>query len=425
MQLYRGYSFGSFMGDYASVSSKPLVITEFGHDAYDGTSDAEWPDNAMLPANAIEALWNELRQDEAGPGIVSGGCIFEYADEWWKDSSSGQPALQNPGPRWGGPFTDGQGNEEWWGIFRVIDDGANLDILEPRALFYRLAAMWNAPFITQLSTTTLGADLQISTSYPAHLRDQRMAVESSTDLINWVTVADNANTPYLEPVFDSIQIESVESDGSVLVALSHDADAPGNPFEQPGASNLIVNGGFELGWPENWATWGSATAMQSHSGSFSLQLSASGGFTVPSAFQTIPASPGDLFNLSGYLLTPAILPGNSTFGLLKIVFKDAGGNDLEPASINIGTAAAGPYFGAESLPVLDSGVPAGEWIFTEAEAVAPESAVSVSFFLLNIDESASTMYFDSIVATNPNIQAAPTLAPQGPVLFFRLTNQGR
>lgn len=413
IQVYRGNSFGSLLPDYAGLTGKPLVITEFGYDALDGRTNTEWPDDAALPASAIENLLNELRVDEAGADIASGVCVFEYADEWWKDST-GSPDIQEFGPGWEGNFLDRQGNEEWWGIFRIVDDGGNIDILQGRALYYRLAAMWTDPFQAFIKTSAIQQNLEMAFFYPIHLRDQRLSVEASPDLRTWIPVADNRNTTYLNAYHPTLSVTNIVEGEEVQVRMIHDPS-------RAGALNRLFNGGFELGDTSGWTSFASATQAAAKDGNWSLNLSAGGGYSVPGAYQTIPAAPGDRFNLSGWMFAPEGLPSDSTFGVFKIVFEDAMGNDLQPASIAIGTAGPGEFPGAESQPTLTANSPAATWIYSAAEAVAPEGTASVSFFILNVDESPAVMYFDDIRAIDPD--APPSLS--GSTLFFRLNNAGR
>lgn len=413
LQVYRGHSFGDFFADYEARSTKPLVITEFGYDTYDAANGTEFAGDAAIPAEAMEYLWNELRDNSS---VVSGGCVFEYADEWWK-VNGGSPSVHDTTGWPGGAFVDGEGNEEWWGVFRILDNGTEPDVLEPRAMFYRLAAMWNEPCpLTFLQTGVSGGHPEFRFSYPAHLRDQQFLVEISPDLNEWTAVAGNSASIYLESYTPTIVLNSLETNEEVQVILAHNPAAAGP--DTP--ANLLANGDFESGSTLGWTTFGTSSNAVAQSGTYSLQLEASGGFSAPSAYQSVPAAHGEEFNLSGYMYTAAPLPTGVNFGLFKIVFRDESGTDLPPASISIGQQAAPPYFGAESLPVLNSTSPAGVWMFSQAQAVAPPNTVTAAFYLFNIDQSAGTIYFDSIEAVK--IDEVPAV---GNTAFFRFTNSGR
>lgn len=139
VQAYRGSSFGSLFTDYAAVSTKPLLVTEFGMDAYDSRIGAEYADNAGVQAHYVVLLWHELA---ANAPVSSGGCVFEWADEWWK---AGSPPIHNAGGWANAAFPDGWADEEWWGIHRIWpgQNGAP-DVLEARAVFDQLRALWTA-----------------------------------------------------------------------------------------------------------------------------------------------------------------------------------------------------------------------------------------------------------------------------------------
>ena len=159
--MYRGRSFGTFFKDYANISRKPLLILEYGIDAYDDKNKTEY--EFIGPAyQAIYAkdLWNDIKRNS---NITSGGSIMAYSDEWWKgkhgqvrsgcpdyDSSShsdcGYPINTHP---------DGYANEEWWGIMRIKDNGTGPDIIQPRAVYNTLKLMWTPPAsVTNLKNIT-------------------------------------------------------------------------------------------------------------------------------------------------------------------------------------------------------------------------------------------------------------------------------
>jgi hypothetical protein len=187
VQAYRGNSFGTLFRDYASASGKPLLVTEFGMDAYDTRTGAEYADDAAVQAEYVVALWKQLRAQSA---IASGGFVFEWSDEWWK---WGTPSLHNSGG-WAGAFPDGWADEEWWGIHRVSPGGGGApDVLEPRRLFEQLRALWTAQLsIAPLSLGQVRVSVEGAAGQTAVL--QRAAALPAQD---WVAVATNT-IPFAE-----------------------------------------------------------------------------------------------------------------------------------------------------------------------------------------------------------------------------------
>jgi hypothetical protein len=184
------------------------------------------------------------------------------------------------------------------------------------------------------------------------------------------------------------------------------------------SQNVLSNPGFEAGTTDwitfNGATAGTAPTDPVRTGSGSLMLPGFGGFGVPGAYQTFPASPGELWDFQGYMLTPSTLPGGATFGLLKIVWSD-GTVDIPPGSAIIGTANNGANPGIESTPLLDASSTPNTWIYTRAAGIAPSGTTQVKLFALFVDQSAGTVFFDDLQATN-----APPAGP--PPIDFPTNN---
>ena len=203
------------------------------------------------------------------------------------------------------------------------------------------------------------------------------------------------------------------------------------------ATNILVNPGFEtdavlnaapVGGATGWSTFGNASTASANldpvdSGIGSLRLVGGGNFSVPGAFQSFPASPGQVWDFQGYMLTKSTLPSNATFGLLKIVWNN-GTNDLPPAGINFGQPGPAANPGIESLPQLNSTSVPNTWQFTRAQGVAPAGTTKVEFFALFVDQSAGTGYFDNLAATIVPEPSSLTLAGLACVTclgrFFRL-----
>ena len=116
---YRGISFGDLFESWESLSTLPMFLAEYGADAYDARDGGA--ENLEAQAEATAALALELETNAARTGgVVSGGTIFEWADEWWKDED-GDDSVQDVGgiAPGGGPHPDATFNEEWWGIVTI------------------------------------------------------------------------------------------------------------------------------------------------------------------------------------------------------------------------------------------------------------------------------------------------------------------
>jgi PEP-CTERM motif len=203
---------------------------------------------------------------------------------------------------------------------------------------------------------------------------------------------------------------AVTSAGILALLIGRGAHAD-NVLENPGFETDAVLNNPPIGGASGWGTFVNASTASApgapvHTGVGSLQLTGGGGFSVPGAFQTFPANPGDIWDMQGYMLTQSALPTNATFGLLKIVFTD-GASDLVPGPISIGQAGPAANPGIESLPQLNSTSALNTWQFTQARGVAPAGTTQVKVYALFVDQSAGTGFFDdlqaSLIPANPSV----------------------
>jgi len=135
--------------DYANVTSKPMLITEYGIDAYDDVARAE---NQTTQNSWDLALADEINSNS---NICSGGFIFEYSDEWWKAESGEYDSNHTNCPasnsnvhlNCGFPesnFPDKYSNEAWWGLLSIAKNISGPDILTPRQMFYSIADIYQS-----------------------------------------------------------------------------------------------------------------------------------------------------------------------------------------------------------------------------------------------------------------------------------------
>jgi hypothetical protein len=135
LNVYSGISFGGRFDDWANVSDKPMYFGEYGADAYDARNGGSYAPDAQR--DAVAALTGEIIDHLASDGgVTSGGFLFEFADEWWKDNG-GSADVQDVGgiAPGGGPYPDSTFNEEWWGI---VDIDRN-----PRSAYDALTDLYN------------------------------------------------------------------------------------------------------------------------------------------------------------------------------------------------------------------------------------------------------------------------------------------
>ncbi|MBL9038119.1 MAG: hypothetical protein JNG84_06365 [Archangium sp.] len=118
LNVYRGLSFGNLFSTFAQRSTKPMMLGEYGADAWNALLPAE---DQASQAMATEALTREIHTNWSGSGGVAiGGAIFEWCDEWWKDGAgrADQHDVGGIAPG-GGPYPDRTFNEEWWGLVDI------------------------------------------------------------------------------------------------------------------------------------------------------------------------------------------------------------------------------------------------------------------------------------------------------------------
>jgi len=127
---YNGYEYHCYFDYYNKITAKPLVMTEYGTDAYNTSSSSEYE---SVQSSWVMHQWAQVRDN------CLGGTLMAYSDEWWK---AGSPSVHNTG----GYSTDVQpdifSNEEWWGIMRPVKNGANPDTMQPRQVFNSLKSEW-------------------------------------------------------------------------------------------------------------------------------------------------------------------------------------------------------------------------------------------------------------------------------------------
>jgi len=139
--LYRGDNFGNLFGDWASITSKPLLLSEFGVDSLHTTVYYPNPIDGCLdePEQAAwnHSLWQDLRGELSARDsskVCLGGTFFEWNDEWFKVLPAAQQDKGGFYTEWNPcAFPDAFANEEYFGAVR-LEGGARL----PKAAYYQV-----------------------------------------------------------------------------------------------------------------------------------------------------------------------------------------------------------------------------------------------------------------------------------------------
>lgn len=151
--FYRGISFGNAWQQIQDKFGKPVVLIEFGCDRYNALTKKEDED---MQAKFLESQWKEIIRNTCGmtgKGIVLGGCIFEWSDEWWKHDSANPASwfIQDEEAGWsnGAYYFDIEVeghinmNEEWYGIVGLSPEkGKGVNKRIPKKAYYVLKSLW-------------------------------------------------------------------------------------------------------------------------------------------------------------------------------------------------------------------------------------------------------------------------------------------
>jgi len=120
INVYRGPGFYGLFDVLLGSTSKPILVTEFGKDAYRDATGQEDQDiqDASLRSQWLE-IANHLSANDANKAL-SGGVIFQWSDEWWKGSgTSCQTQDASSLFSRATDTTDPIYNEEWLGLTSV------------------------------------------------------------------------------------------------------------------------------------------------------------------------------------------------------------------------------------------------------------------------------------------------------------------
>jgi len=158
--IYRGKTFGNLFNSLKSTFDKPILLTEFGADAYDAYLKKE---DQNMQAFFLESQWRQIYGNIAGNkegvGNCLGGVMFEWTDEWWKFNEHDMESwkIHDEESNWsnGSYYFDIKAkynknmNEEWFGIVglsdKELEGGINKRI--PRKSYYVIRDFWKNPVL--------------------------------------------------------------------------------------------------------------------------------------------------------------------------------------------------------------------------------------------------------------------------------------
>ncbi|MCK5535052.1 hypothetical protein KAI68_08040, partial [bacterium] len=121
--------------------NRPILITEFGCDAYatgkgmDEDAQAKYHHNCWK-----DILYNSVGKQ--GEGNAIGGIVFEWLDEWWKDTRGDPLNIQNNEPTCEMAFPDGWSQEEWLGIVGQGNGKSSPFLRDLRQAYFVYKQLW-------------------------------------------------------------------------------------------------------------------------------------------------------------------------------------------------------------------------------------------------------------------------------------------
>ncbi|MFQ6120946.1 MAG: PKD domain-containing protein, partial [Methanosarcinales archaeon] len=146
VNAYRGENgFGDLWEQVKNTTDKPVLITEYGCHAYNNTSLEIGEENQK---EYHLGNWRDIQnnRDDKGSGNAIGGVIFEWMDEWWKAGPQYDPYQHDKVCTSPGPFPEGCGYDEWFGISGQGNGNNSPYLRYLRETYSLYKELWNKPF---------------------------------------------------------------------------------------------------------------------------------------------------------------------------------------------------------------------------------------------------------------------------------------
>ncbi len=118
MNVYRWDNPETIFEEWASVSTKPMYLSETGGDSYMKISKAGYKqgENQKAQSDAAKNILNKVFDNQ---DICSGVTLFSFTDGWWKAGNNDTQDIGGFAPNSTGIPYDGAPNEEYWGIVDI------------------------------------------------------------------------------------------------------------------------------------------------------------------------------------------------------------------------------------------------------------------------------------------------------------------
>jgi hypothetical protein len=186
------------------------------------------------------------------------------------------------------------------------------------------------------------------------------------------------------------------------------------------SANLLTDPGFESGGTPavtggigGWTAFGGAgfSQAQAHTGSWSMNAPyVAPAYSVPGAYQIVPAVAGDTYTMTGWVYTPnTLVSGSNDFAILQMSWYQtptggaaAGPTGGQTVGTDVGTPGGTP-------PASTVALPPGTWTYATVTGVAPSGTEGVGAYLLNINaDSNANFFFDDITLVDDSVTPEPT-----------------
>jgi len=164
---YRGKSFTGLWADVDQKLDLPVLLFEFGSDAFNAREFAE---DQVSQAMLLKEQWKEMYNKAAGnneEGNSVGGFVFEWRDEWWKylqienlDKQDTNASWSNQGYEFDWVEGKNNMNEEWFGITALgLPNADGVYTARPRAAYDVLSEIWHMdPYLFKKSAFNQAID---------------------------------------------------------------------------------------------------------------------------------------------------------------------------------------------------------------------------------------------------------------------------